>query len=57
MADTVAQQQAQGRIYVELCQLSSTTADGGEAMLDMNEEIAKQWEETCMALQDVAKDS
>ena len=55
--DIVAQQQAQTCAYAELHQLASATADCGEAVLEMNEEIAKQWEETCMALQDVTKDS
>ena len=42
---------------MELCQLASAAADCGNAVLEMNEEIVKQWVETCAALQDVAKDS
>ena len=53
----MAQQQAQARTNTELHQLASATAVCGEAGLEMNEEIAKHWEETCVALQDVAKDS
>ena len=56
-ADTMAQQQAMVHADTELCQLASATADCGNAVLEMNEEIAKQWVEKCAALQDVAKDS
>ena len=55
--DTTDQQQEQACAKIELHQLASDTSDCGDAMLEMNEEIAKQWEETCEALQDVAKDS
>ena len=41
----------------ELRQLASATADCGNTVLETNEEIAKQWVETCAALQDVAKNS
>ena len=55
--DTMAQQQTQAHANIELHQLASDMADCGDTMLEMNEEIAKQREETCVALQDVAKDS
>ena len=45
------------RANTELCQLASATADCGNSVLEMNEEIAKQQVETCAALHDVAKDS
>ena len=45
------------RADTELRQLTSATADCGNAVLEMNEEIAKQWVETCAALHDVAKNS
>ena len=57
VVDTVGQQQAQARADTELRQLACAAADCGEAVLHMNEEIAKKWQETCVALQDVAKDS
>ena len=45
------------RTDTELRQIAFAVADCGNAVLEMNEEIAKQWVETCAALHDVAKDS
>ena len=52
----MAQQQALAPTNTELRQLASATADCGESVLEMHEEIEKQREETCVALHDVAKD-
>ena len=55
--DTMTQQQAMAQADAKLHQLVSATADCGNDVLEMNDEIAKQQVETGAALHDVAKDS